>query len=152
MSSSTRMPLYLFQVLEEEFISLHSVKLESEQVAFPDPDKPGKSRVVTANMEWEFHATHIKNPRAFIAELLRQPISQISGATLSALSNIPTQDWTKNNLTRELRHSFGREMVERLRRFGATSAQAGGQGRIGRGKSARRNSGCTKIWSQRLAQ
>lgn len=123
MSSSTRMPLYLFQVLEEEFISLHSVTLESEQVPFPDPNQPGKSRDVTANLSWQFHPTHIKNPRAFIAELLRQPISQISGATLSALSGIPTQDWTKNNLTRDLRHSFGREMVESLRKFGATPAQ-----------------------------
>lgn len=127
MPTPTRIPLYLFQVLEEEFISLNSIELEPEQVPFPDTDRPGQSRDVTANLDWQFHPSHIKKPAAFIAELLRQPIMQVSGANLSALSNLPTQDWTKTNLTREMRLWFGRETKELFRTFNMTAGgpQAG---------------------------
>ena len=43
MASSTGMPLYLFEVLEEEFTTLHSLKLKSEVITFAEPSPPNKS-------------------------------------------------------------------------------------------------------------
>lgn len=119
MSGSTRMPLHLFQVLEEEFTTLHPEKLGQEQVLLPHPEKPKVFREVTARLDWQFHASHIKDSGAFIAELMGAPSNKVSGAKLSGLSNIPTQDWTKANLTDNLKVRFGKtpSSIETLKAF-----------------------------------
>lgn len=117
MSSTTRMPLYLFQVLEEEYISLHSVALENEVVRFPDPEHAGKDRQVTANLDWSFDPSHIKNPEGFIAELLRQPLTQSSSANLATGPSIPTQDWNRISLIRTIRLCLDRQTNAALRKY-----------------------------------
>src|SRR5947207_1440828 len=49
MSASSKVPLYLFQVLEEEYVALHDEQL--------------------ASWNWKFDPAHIKNAAALISEL-----------------------------------------------------------------------------------
>ena len=62
MPSSTRLPIYLFQVLEEEFISLHSnTPLTSEVVSLPPLKGSKEPRQVTASRDFFFDVSHIKD-------------------------------------------------------------------------------------------
>lgn len=121
---SSRLPLYLFQVLEEEFISLHSTTpLKSEVVSLPPLKGSETPREVTAKLDFWFDVTHIKDLNAFIAELLLAPSLKTSGAFSSAVSNIPGQDWTRVSLIRVLRSAFDQAGLEKLRKFN-TAIQA----------------------------
>lgn len=123
MSSSSRMPLYLFQILEEEYCCLHSVELKPEIVTFPNPTQSGHAREITANLDCFFHPSHIKDPSGFIAEVLRYSSMHISGARISAISNIAPSDWTRISLIRALRTAFDQKSLDTLRRLHAVTQQ-----------------------------
>jgi hypothetical protein len=123
MTSSARIPLYLFQVLEKEFISLHSPDLKSEVVTFPDPTQSGKTREITADLDCQFHPSHIKEPFGFIAELLLDSSFYTSGARISAISSMAPSDWTRVSLIRTLRKAFDTVSLNTFRRFNAIAAQ-----------------------------
>ena len=123
MSSSSRIPLYLFQVLEEEFISLHPLPLERETVKLPDPHQPDSFREVIADFDYLFHPSHIKNPHRFVVELLRQPVKQPSSPNLMVSPGISTHDWTRIELTRAIRTGLDKETQHILRAFNSSSME-----------------------------
>jgi hypothetical protein len=118
------MPLYLFQILEEEYCCLHSAELKPEVVTFPYPTQSGHAREITANLDCFFHPSHIKDPSGFIAELLRYSSMHTSGARISAISNIAPSDWTRISLIRALRTAFDQKSLDTLRRLHAVTQQA----------------------------
>jgi hypothetical protein len=80
MSEKPNLPLNLYQVLEEEYESLHG-PLPPETTAYmPQPDgaagwsaaltAAGWSAAVTSKRDWDFHAKHLKSPAAFARILL----------------------------------------------------------------------------------
>ena len=74
MAASSKLPLYLFQVLEEEYVALHDESPLIEQAfKLPDPAAPNGLRDVVPTFHWTFNASHIKDPSAFIAQLSVAP-------------------------------------------------------------------------------
>ena len=122
MPGSSTLPLYLFQVLEEEFISLHSTTpLKIEVVSLPPSKESETPRNVIADLNFWFDVSHIKSVDAFISELLLDPSLKTSGAFISAISSVPGQDWTRVSLIRELRNAFDQAALAKLRDFNAAT-------------------------------
>ena len=117
MASSTKMPLYLFEVLEEEFTTLHSLKLKSEVITFVEPSSSQEPPKIIANLDYKFDPSHIKEPSGFIAELLLDSSFYASGARISAISHIAPSDWTRVSLIRALRSEFDPATLNTFRRF-----------------------------------
>ena len=67
-----KIPLELYQVLEEEYASLHEPIPEGENffIELPDPKEPGKWRRVKAARDWCFYEGHLKDPGSFARSLL----------------------------------------------------------------------------------
>ena len=67
-----KIPLELYQVLEEEYASLHQPIPEGENffIELPDPKEPGKWRRVKAARDWCFYEGHLKDPGSFARSLL----------------------------------------------------------------------------------
>src|SRR6266496_428431 len=99
MSRSTKLPLHLFQVLEEEYVNLHEESLEDESltVKLPDARKPNEYRSVKATISWQFYESHIKDAAGFAASLLIYSAPE-SGAAINPPPNVHTPDWLKENL------------------------------------------------------
>src|SRR4030095_9820879 len=115
----------LFEVLEDEYINLHSRKLESVQVDLVDPFRRGK-RTVDAKPDWAFDKTHFKAVDEFARELLRYAVPAKEGSaeatsqpsrsldtpvdirTSVSISvglgedGVHTRDWAKQNLVEYL--------------------------------------------------
>src|SRR5215213_3668939 len=72
MSHSTKIPLDLFQVLEEEFVTLHGTPAHdgTQTVTIPDARNSDVFRSVTATLDWSFHPSHIKDARGLAFDLL----------------------------------------------------------------------------------
>jgi hypothetical protein len=75
MSHSDKIPVPLFQVLEEEYIALHGLpeKNGGLTVQLSDPHHPGTFRDVTANLNWDFQPDHIRHPRRLAALIGNDP-------------------------------------------------------------------------------
>ncbi len=100
MSHSTKIPLDLFQVLEEEFATLHGTPAEHDKqtVTIPDARDPDKFRSVTATLDWSFHPSHIKDAEGLALDLLATWQAQNDPAQLPALSDVSADEWAQNNL------------------------------------------------------
>ncbi|HEX7315913.1 MAG TPA: patatin-like phospholipase family protein [Pyrinomonadaceae bacterium] len=57
-------PLHLYQVLEEEYLSLHGELSPSETVRLGERD-----RDVVAELDWNFHTGHVREPRRLVNRL-----------------------------------------------------------------------------------
>jgi hypothetical protein len=75
--NENRIPLHVFEVLEEEYMSLYGPIPENDKLLIELPDEwgensagVGRSRVVEAALNWGFHRGHLKNPVGFAADLL----------------------------------------------------------------------------------
>ncbi|HEY6804382.1 MAG TPA: hypothetical protein VI306_12460 [Pyrinomonadaceae bacterium] len=71
MPASTKVPLSVFEVLEEEYIALHGAIYETEEIKLPDSDvatEPKKK--VVSRLLWDFDSSHIKNPSLLASKLV----------------------------------------------------------------------------------
>src|SRR2546423_6460935 len=77
MSSSLETPLHLYEVLEEEYISLHGPIPVGEvlTVRLPNVEAEDKWREVRAARKWLFDEGHIKDPVGFANSLLSGAIA-----------------------------------------------------------------------------
>jgi len=100
MSHSTKIPLDLFQVLEEEFVTLHGAPAPdvTQTVNIPDGRKPGEFRSVTATLDWSFHPSHIKDPSGLALDLLATWDAQDDAAQSRAFFDVNADEWAQNNL------------------------------------------------------
>ena len=100
MSHSTKIPLDLFQVLEEEFVTLHGAPAQdvTQTVNIPDGRKPGEFRSVTATLDWSFHPSHIKDPSGLALDLLATWDAQDDAAQSRAFFDVNADEWAQNNL------------------------------------------------------
>jgi hypothetical protein len=120
MSSSPEMPLHLFQVLEEEYVSLHRpLSIDSLTVQLPDEENENRWRDVTARFDWSFHEGHVKDPFAFAASLLSVPDSKDAKAkkrsprtSRTIAQEAQSYDWAKWNLKRYLRQKISDERLQ----------------------------------------
>jgi hypothetical protein len=71
MSNTSYVPLHVYEVLEEEFISLQGPIPDGDAiiVRLPQEGRESAWRVVTAKRDWDFHSGHIKNPTRLATEL-----------------------------------------------------------------------------------
>ena len=80
MSAPSKIPVYLFQVLEAEYIALYRESpQESKPVKLADPEQK-TVREVIPTFDWTFHASHIKNAKEFIKELTYTPEVAVTAA------------------------------------------------------------------------
>ena len=77
MPNSSDSPLHLFQVLEEEYLSLHGNLSPRETVRLRDRDED-----ITAELDWGFHAGHVKDAARLAHKL--NPRGRTSAAKLAA--------------------------------------------------------------------
>ena len=106
-------PLYLYQVLEEEYESLHGPMREDVTVYLPDPDDGSQSLPVESRRGWDFGVGHIKAPAVFAAALLADAASEVT----PSLSASP-QDGARKKLTEYLRARIDDdESLRRIRDF-----------------------------------
>jgi hypothetical protein len=100
MSHSTKIPLDLFQVLEEEFVTLHGIPAHdgSQTVTIPDAKNRDAFRSVTATLDWSFHPSHIKDPRGLAVDLLTTWEVKDDPAQLRAFLDVNADDSAQNNL------------------------------------------------------
>ncbi|HYY95612.1 MAG TPA: patatin-like phospholipase family protein, partial [Pyrinomonadaceae bacterium] len=74
MPKNPGIPLYFYQVLEEEYVSLHGPIPADEEILnvyLPSGDGDGATRLVKAALDWNFHEGHLKDPAGFAADLLQ---------------------------------------------------------------------------------
>jgi hypothetical protein len=64
MPQQTEIPLHLYQVLEEEYLSLHGELSQSETVRLGDREAD-----IVAELDWDFHRGHIKEPERLANKL-----------------------------------------------------------------------------------
>jgi len=69
MSKNSEIPLYVYQVLEEEYESLHGAIRENVTTHLPNPEDENKPVAVESKRDWDFHEGHIKRPEV-LAEIL----------------------------------------------------------------------------------
>lgn len=114
--SHSKIPLHLFQVLEEEYVNLHGpdARLGSLVVELSNPNEPKETRSVVANLDWLFDTTHLKNAVLFARELLRFAQPQPGSGKLDASSNVHTSDWVKENLARYIVQRINKENLQKL--------------------------------------
>src|SRR5215211_8157320 len=100
MSHSTKIPLDLFQVLEEEFVTLHGAPAHdgSQTVTIPDAKNRDEFHSVTATLDWSFHPSHIKDARGLALDLVSTWEARNDLAQLRALSDVGADEWAQNNL------------------------------------------------------
>lgn len=120
MAASSQIPLYLFQVLEEEYVALHDESpLKTEKFELPDPAAAGGLREVIPTFDWTFDASHIKNASAFIGQLSVPPelIAEAAAAPAPARGFFTR---LKDNAVR-----LGKKVVSAVRRvFGRSTPSA----------------------------
>jgi hypothetical protein len=63
-------PLYLYQMLEEEYESLHGPMPEEVTAFLPNPDDELRPLQVHSKRDWEFHAGHIKAREGLASAIL----------------------------------------------------------------------------------
>jgi hypothetical protein len=70
MNREVDLPLGLYQVLEEEYVSLHGGLAEDHVIRVPDRSVEAGYRLVRANRDWQFHRGHLKNPVRLFDKLM----------------------------------------------------------------------------------
>ena len=100
MSHSTKIPLDLFQVLEEEFVTLHGTPAHdgSQTVIIADARNREEFRPVTATLDWGFHPSHIKDARGLAFDLLSTWDAENDPAQSHALFDVSADEWAQTNL------------------------------------------------------
>jgi hypothetical protein len=87
--NSLDLPLHLFQVLEEEYISLYG-QLEQETIINV------KGRTVTSQLNWDFHPGHIKDFAKFKSSLITAH-SDLPGTLKKLLPVENVKNWSDEN-------------------------------------------------------
>jgi hypothetical protein len=115
MADSPEIPLHVFQVLEEEYISLHGpISADGLTVELPDEENENKWRTVEARLDWRFHQGHIKDPVRFANSLLQHKKPQQPLPIPSQLENIQSYEWLKIELERYLLQKIDNATLQRL--------------------------------------
>src|ERR1043166_5500090 len=98
MPQSSRIPLHIYQVLEEEYISLHGQIPTSPPMTIPLPDGRGGWRAVEAARDWLFHVGHIKRPTVFAASVLPQRAAEREHIPPGVAQQLSAFDWSREKL------------------------------------------------------
>ncbi len=112
MSHSTKIPLDLFQVLEEEFVTLHGTpaQADAQTVTIPDAKNPDVFRSVTSTPDWSFHPSHIKDARGLALDLLATWEVTDDPAQSRAFVDVNADDSAQNNLLLYMCDRLGRDV------------------------------------------
>jgi hypothetical protein len=111
MANSPETPLHVYQVLEEEYISLHgAISEDGLTVELPDQENENTWRPVEARRDWRFHQGHIKDPVGFASGLLLCKGPQQE----STLQNIQSFNWMKTDLKKYLLQKIDHATLQRL--------------------------------------
>lgn len=89
MTASSKLPLTLFQVLEDEFEALYGEPAQNRNpVKLPGYADSTECLEVIPTANWEFDPTHIKDPAGLFAELAPESTKPADTATVSGLRGI----------------------------------------------------------------
>ncbi|HZI19104.1 MAG TPA: patatin-like phospholipase family protein [Pyrinomonadaceae bacterium] len=140
--ASESVPLHVFEVLEEEYVSLYGPIADGETLEVQLPAVAGASsaggegrkavRTVEAARDWLFRAGHLRDARAFAEDLLSgggDDEREFAGAQRRG------DDWIRNNLRAYLRGRIGEEVLGDPLGAGpnGVSSTAGGAEAMGEG-------------------
>src|SRR4030095_9996446 len=117
MSQSDKIPVPLFQVLEEEYIALHGLPDENDSliVQLSDPTHRDKFRAVTADLNWDFHPSHIRHPRRLAALIGTDPNQPPPATGTRVLPELNAYDRARNKLIVYLRKRIDAATLQTLR-------------------------------------
>src|SRR5215208_7867318 len=112
MSHSTKIPLDLFQVLEEEFVTLHGTPApdDAQTVNLADAANPGEFRSVISTLDWSFHPSHIKNPTSLALDLVSIWDARNDAAKSRAVFDVNADESAQNNLLLYMCNRLGPEV------------------------------------------
>jgi hypothetical protein len=124
MPKNPEIPLHLFQVLEEEYLSLHGPIPDEEPLLELPGDEVGQPRrPVKAARDWLFHEGHVKNAVGFAAEVLQ--FDEVQEGRLVASDASGAQDeWARRNLLEYLRREIDHKVLIELVEWGDGSEAA----------------------------
>ncbi|HYO91115.1 MAG TPA: patatin-like phospholipase family protein, partial [Pyrinomonadaceae bacterium] len=126
------LPLYLYQVLEEEYESLHGPVPQEVTAYLPNPDNELKPLAVKSKRDWDFGEGHVKARAAFIASLL-------AGASEEPPSATGPHDRAKKALLTYLRSRILEEGEQKPQDGVADETAADKQGALSRELETRLN-------------
>ena len=118
-SCSLEIPLHLYEVLEEEYISLHGPIPAAEvlRIKLPNEEAEDKWREVSASRNWLFDEGHIKDPVGFANSLL----TNVKSEDRMVLTSDRAKEALKEYLVPEDRNAparIDRNVLRRLSEFG----------------------------------
>ena len=122
MPKNPEIPLHLFEVLEEEFISMHGPiprgypsgpSAKDEVLVVELTDKDGTTRFVEAARDWWFRRGHVKDPVGLVSEIL-QFSDGSAPAPARSVEGKAQDEWARNNLTQYMRDNIDRKLLTRL--------------------------------------
>jgi hypothetical protein len=93
MNQEADLPLGLFQVLEEEYVSLHGRIDDDGLIRVPDHSVDAGYRLVRAKRDWQFHRGHLKNPASLLDKLMSVRAQRVSVTSAAAVTGGQTEGW-----------------------------------------------------------
>lgn len=113
MPTSPEMPLALYQILEEEYNSLHGpVRGEEDFVELPGDKKAGEWRRVKAKRDWFFYEGHLRDSRSFARRLLPTTPPQGSPTPRADAPSVQPFGTEKNDLRVYLRSKLSPALLK----------------------------------------
>src|SRR5918911_4869465 len=125
MSCSLDIPLHLYEVLEEEYISLHGPIPAGEvlTVKLPNEDAEEAWRTVRAARNWLFDEGHIKDPVGFANTLLASAVGPTRGGKHMPAPSDRAREQLRQYLVPEDRNEpakIDRNVLKKLSEFGSS--------------------------------
>jgi len=116
MPTSPEIPLHLYQVLEEEYISLHGPIPEDEAffVELHDDPEASERRRVKPARDWLFHEGHLKDPLNFARNLLLDDASQRQTASPAAAREVQPSGAQRRKLRTYLRSKLPPDLLKSM--------------------------------------
>jgi hypothetical protein len=136
MPKNPEIPLHLYQVLEEEFISLYgpippgnadgpSANDQTLVVEFIDRDT-GVARRVEAARDWWFRGGHVKDPVGLASEILQFSDGDDAGRA-AAVAGRAQDEWARRNLMEYLRAEIEHKALLDLVEWGERKSEKRGE-------------------------
>ncbi|HYH87537.1 MAG TPA: hypothetical protein VEX60_18930 [Pyrinomonadaceae bacterium] len=125
MPKNPEIPLHLYQVLEEEFISLHGPIPADEIliVELPGGEEGVGARPVEAARDWLFRGGHVKDAVGLASEIL-QFSDGAESRPAAAADTLAQDEWARKNLLEYLRGEIDRKILVQLVEGGAHAHDA----------------------------
>ena len=129
MPDQADIPLYLYQVLEEEYESLHGPIPDTVEASLPNPGDETRPLDVESKRDWRFHKGHLKSPR-LLTDLLLRPdaaFARRAAASARAARHSGPTDIKMARLRGYLRDKIGNDVLAAVANFAQNNGSSGAE-------------------------